>query len=122
MALDLSSVATELLDSLGEKGTVSLVRIDKVNDPRTATQSRTETVTPLSAANLPAPAKLVGGFLNNDQTTRIRSTDRMVVMDGSVEPLMDDLLRIDGKDYRILEITPVNHAGTPQIYKVMARG
>lgn len=122
MSLDLSSVATELMDSLGKRGTVTLVRVSREDDPEEGTQTETKVQCLLSAVNLPAPESLIGGAINNDQTNMIKATDRLVVIDGQIEPVISDLLLIDGKEYRIIQITTVNHAGTPQIYKVVARG
>lgn len=115
MALDLSSVATELLDSLGEFGTVSLVQQDKYVDPVNATETISEVVHELSGANISVPSELAGDEL-------VRLTDRLFIIDNKVKPKNTDLMRVDDKDYRIISIEEVKHADTVQIYKVIARG
>jgi len=115
MALDLSAVATKLLDSLGQKGYVILVQVADTYNPVTGVKSKVETEVPLSAVDLPVPDELVDG-------TYIKSTDKLFILDGVVEPKNNDLIRVGVNNYRIISISAVNHAGTPQVYKVIARG
>lgn len=113
--LDLSNVSTQLLNNLALNGNVKIVKPDSVYDPVTGVKTSTEQVIDLAAANLPVPNDLVDG-------TIIVASDRLVVMDGAVKPTRNDKLLIDGDRYSIEQITEVNHAGIPQLYKVVARG
>lgn len=115
MALDLSQVATQLMDTLGQRGTLSLVQISRTFDPVTSTSTQTETVTELSGVNISVPTELADGEL-------IKLTDRMFVIDNQVEPTNKDKIEVDNKRYSIINIETVKHAGVVQIYKVVARG
>lgn len=115
MALDLSSTATEILNNLGKFGYVQLVQKNTTYDPVTGIQSSTDTIVDLSGVELPLPAELL-----ND--TRIVISDKYFIIDGSITPTTADSIRVNEKDYKIVEITPTNHAGIPQIFEVIARG
>lgn len=115
MALDLSAVATSLMDSLGKRGTVSLVQQSKTFDPILATETIFETVTELSGVNVAVPTEMVDDEL-------VRLTDRLFIIDNTVAPSNTDLMRVDGKDYSIISIDTVKHADVVQVYKVVARG
>ena len=113
--LDLSLTATKLLTKLASTDYVKLVRKTGGYDPITGTETTSETVTNLVAASLPVSDNLVDG-------TRIRANDRMIICDNAIKPLTTDFIRIDDIDYPIVDIREVNPSGTPQIYKVIARG
>lgn len=116
MSLDLSATASKLLVKLASTSNVKLVQKTDTYNPVTGEESSTsETVKNLTAAVIPMPSNLVDG-------TRVKSTDKMVIMDNQIKPKMTDFIRIDSVDYSIVEITAVNPSGTPQIYKVVARG
>lgn len=116
MSLDLSSVATQLLANLTSSTFVKLVRKTESYDPITGTETVTsETVTNLVGGSMPISSNLIDG-------TRIRATDKMIVCDNAIKPLFTDYIRIDSVDYAIVDIIEVNHAGIPQLYKVIARG
>lgn len=115
MALDLSTETTQILNELGQFGYVKLVQKTRTYDPASGVQTSVETVVDLSAVDLPVPDTLVDG-------ERILKTDKYIIMDGATEPTGEDLIRVNDKDYTIVEITPTNHAGVPQVYEVVARG
>lgn len=116
MSLDLSTTATKLLTKLASTDFVKLVRKSVTYDPALGTETvSSEIVTNLVAASLPVSSDLIDG-------TRIRANDKMILCDNAIKPLMTDFIRIDSIDYPIVDIREVNHAGTPQIYKVIARG
>lgn len=115
MALDLSATAKRILDKLGSRGFVKLVKLDSTYEPVSGVKSSTETVIDLSAASLPVPSELVDG-------ERIKLTDKLIIMDNETAPDLSDIIRIEGKNYRIVSIEEVNHAGTVQIYKVVVSG
>lgn len=117
MALDLSNTAKRLLDKLGSFGNVKLVRTTgETYDPVTgqSTGGSTETIS-LSAAVLPMPDNLMAD-------TRVKATDEYFICAGDVEPLISDTVLIGGVGLSIAIIEPINHAGTPQVFEVVARG
>lgn len=56
-----------------------------------------------------------GVFLNIDKRLidgqRIQQGDRMLVIDDSLEPKAEDKVRVDVRDWHIMEINPVKPAG-----------
>lgn len=56
-----------------------------------------------------------GVFLNIDKRLidgqRIQAGDRMLVIDDSLEPKAEDKVRVDVRDWHIMEINPVKPAG-----------
>lgn len=60
------------------------------------------------------PDKLIDG-------TRIKTGDRLLVVDASVEPLMTDRPVIGGQEWTPVSIEAANPAGTPLVYFIHAR-
>lgn len=117
MSLDLSAVATSLLTSLGSTTYVKLVRVTgATTDPVLGTDTGgTTTTTDLIGVVLKVPEKLIDG-------ERIFVSDKLVLIDNSVTPLMEDEIQIDSANYRIVQIDGFNHAGTQQFWKLVVRG
>jgi hypothetical protein len=103
------------MDTLGKKGTVNLVKISRNYNPVTGTETSSESVYKLSGVNVAVPSDLVDG-------EKVKLTDRLVVIDNAREPDISDLIRIDGKDYRIISISVSKHADVVQSYRVVCRG
>lgn len=117
MALDLSATATGLLKSLGDETYVSITRksggtFDPVEGQTTGFS---ESVLPVVGAVTKLKSSMVDG-------TRIKATDKMIILDGAIEPLYTDLISFSGINHTIVDIDEVNHAGTTQIWKVICRG
>jgi hypothetical protein len=53
--------------------------------------------------------------------TRIKHSDRMLILDDTVEPLMTDRPSFQGSTWTPIEILPKNPAGTPICYFVVMR-
>jgi hypothetical protein len=53
--------------------------------------------------------------------TRILATDRELVIDDTVEPLMTDTIKISGESWTPIIIGESNPAGTPLVYKIQVR-
>jgi hypothetical protein len=53
--------------------------------------------------------------------TRILATDRELVIDDTVEPLMTDTITIAGESWTPIMLGETNPAGTPLVYKVQVR-
>lgn len=115
MALDLSATVTRLLDSLGEKGFLTLVSVSKTYNPSTMVETETTVTTALSGVSLSSPDNLVDG-------ERIKLTDKYFIIDGAVKPKMQDRIKVAGDEYTIIAINEHNHAGVVQYYEVFARG
>ena len=115
--LDLSATATALMKSLGDETYVTIKRksggvFDPVEGTTTggsiSTLSITGVVTKLDS-------RVVDG-------TRIKSTDKMILIDKEVTPDYTDLMTFGGVEHTIVDISEVNHAGITQIWKVVCRG
>ena len=117
MSLDLSAVATDLLTSLGSTTYIKLVRITgATSDPVAGNDAGgTTTTTDMIGAVIKTPRDLIDG-------ERILLTDKTVLIDNSVTPLISDEVQIDSVNYRIVMIGGFNHAGTQQFWKLVIRG
>ena len=117
MPLDLSATATSLMNSLGDKTYITIARKSGgVFDPVAGTITG-DTITQLAASGVvtKVDSKLVDG-------TRIKSTDKMVILDNAVTPVYTDLLTFNDVSHAIVQINEVNHAGVVQLFKVVCRG
>ena len=117
MSLDLSLTATSLLKSLGDETYVSITRksggvFDPVEGQATGA---TTSILPAVGAATKLDSKLVDG-------TRIKATDKMIILDGAIEPLYTDLISFGGISHTVVDIDEINHAGVTQLWKVTCRG
>ena len=105
---DLASTALELIEEFGQ--TILLVRSGDSSNPVTgATTIGSGTNHKLSGVLKRYPDNLIDG-------TRIKSSDRQIVIGGTVEPLMTDKVRIKDVDWAIESIQTSNPAGTALVY------
>tara|TARA_R110002020_G_scaffold471337_1_gene698336 strand:+ start:23 stop:376 length:354 start_codon:yes stop_codon:yes gene_type:complete len=117
MSLDLSLTAADLMKSLGNETYITITRKSGgVFDP-VAGETTGQVLITLPAVGVVTRVdnRLVDG-------TRIKSTDKMVLLDNSVTPTMDDLLKFDGINNTVVQIMESNHAGITQMWKVITRG
>ena len=117
MSLDLSATATRLMKSLGDETYITITRKSGGTfDPVEGTTTG-ETLTTLSAVGVvdKVDSKLVDG-------TRIKATDKMVLLDNGVTPLYTDLVNFNGTSNTIVSINEINHAGITQMWEVVTRG
>ena len=117
MALDLSATATSLINSLGDKTYVTITRkTGGMFDPVAGTITG-EITTQLTASGVVTKVdnRLIDG-------SRIEATDKMIILDNGITPLMTDLITFDSISHTIVQINEVNHAGITQIWKVVCRG
>jgi len=116
VSLDLSSVATSLLASLGSTSYVKLIRkTGGTFDPVTGTTTG-EVITTI----------LLKGIVTNIADnlidgTRIKAGDKQVMFDNKETPTKDDLIEFGGIRYRVEIIDGFNHAGIQQYWKVVCR-
>tara|TARA_R110000782_G_C14819221_1_gene413868 strand:- start:21717 stop:22073 length:357 start_codon:yes stop_codon:yes gene_type:complete len=112
---DMAAVAVELLNEFGTP--VVLPRVtggsyDPVTGETTAGSDESATTIGLIK---PYPDNLIDG-------TRIRSTDKMLVITAAVEPLMTDTPQMGGTTLgSVVGIKTVNPAGIPICYFVQVR-
>ena len=52
---------------------------------------------------------------------RILSSDRMIILDNTIEPVSTDTITIGGENWSIVSIRESNPAGIPLVYFVQAR-
>ena len=117
MALDLSATATSLINSLGDKTYVTITRkTGGMFDPVAGTITG-EITTQLTAYGV--VTKLDNRLIDG---SRIEATDKMIILDNGITPLMTDLITFDSISHTIVQINEVNHAGITQIWKVVCRG
>ena len=117
MALDLSSTTTRLIKKLGDETYVSITRksggtFDPVEGTTTGEAS---SVLPAVGAVTKVDSRVVDG-------TRIKATDKMIILDKEITPLYTDLISFGGVDHTVVDIDEVNHAGVTQLWKVICRG
>jgi len=117
MSLDLSATATRLMKSLGDETYVTITRKSGGTFDPIAGETTGETLTILSAVGVVTKidTKLIDG-------TRIKATDKMIMLDNSVTPLYTDLINFNGSINTVVDIDEVNHAGITQMWKVVTRG
>jgi hypothetical protein len=110
----MAATASRLLFKFG--GEVSVVR-----NTGGSVNPVTGAVTPGTNATLKAK-----GLLNKfDDSlidgTRIKASDRVLIMDNTFEPLMTDRPTIGGQNWTIVEINTVKPANVPVVYALQVR-
>jgi len=117
MSLDLSELATELLTELASKDYVKITRTTGgVFDP-VAGETTGATTDILDVVG--AVVKIDNSLIDDE---RIKATDKMILLDNGITPLMTDLITFSGIDHIVVQIFEVNHAGIIQLFKVVCRG
>jgi hypothetical protein len=117
MSLDLSATATKLMKSLGDETYVTITRksggtFDPVEGTNTG---ETTSILPAVGVVARVDSRVVDG-------TRIKATDKMIILDKEVTPNYTDLMSFAGIDHTVVDIDEINHAGITQIWKVTVRG
>jgi hypothetical protein len=117
MSLDLSATATALMKSLGDETYVTITRKSGGTfDPVEGTTTGAVTnILPAVGVVVKLDSRLVDG-------TRIKATDKMILLDKEVTPLYTDLITFGGIDHTVVDIGEINHAGITQLWKVICRG
>ena len=117
MSLDLSNTATELMKSLGDETYVTITRKSGGTFDPVAGTNTGATTSILSAVGVVTrvDSRLIDG-------TRIKATDKMILLDKDVTPGYTDLITFAGLDHTVVQIDELNHAGITQLWKVVCRG
>lgn len=109
----LASTASRLIAKYGQS--MLLVRSGDSVDPVTGvTTSGSGTNIKVNGILQKYPDNLIDG-------TRIKASDRLVIIDGTSEPLMSDLVKINNQDWSIESIQTSNPAGTALVFFVQTR-
>ena len=117
MALDLSATAMALLKSLGDETYVKITRTTGGTFDPVLGETTGATTTVIDTVG--AVVKLKASLIDDE---RIKSTDKMILLDNGVTPLMTDLITFSGIDHIVVDISEINHAGITQLWKVIVRG
>lgn len=117
MSLDLSATATKLMKSLGDETYITITRKSGGTFDPVAGETTGETLKTIPTIGVvdKVDSKLVDG-------TRIKATDKMVLLDNGVTPLYTDLINFNGSSNTIVSINELNHAGITQMWEVVTRG
>ena len=122
MSLDLSATATRLMKSLGKKTYITITRKSGGTFDPVAGETTGEVLSILSVVGVvdKVDTKLIDG-------TRIKATDKMVLLDNGVTPLYTDLINFNPENKpvitnTIVSINEINHAGITQMWEVVTRG
>ena len=111
---NLAATATRLLTKYGQ--TITIKRVTgKVIDPVTGhvTPGTETTFSPVGILK-----KYPDGLIDG---TRITASDRMLVLDNTVEPLMTDEITLQGQNWNIQEVQTSKPAGTALVYFVRVK-
>lgn len=109
----LATTASRLINKYGQS--VFLVRPDKTIDPITGVDSSgVDRNYKLTGLLKRYPDNLIDG-------TRIKASDRLMIMDGNFEPALDDQLTINCQNWSVESIQTSNPAGTALVYFVQVR-
>lgn len=117
MSLDLSATATSLMKSLGDETYVTITRTTGGTFDPVAGEKTGGTTSAISVTGVVTNVdnSLIDGEI-------IKATDKMILLDKEVTPLMTDLIAFGGISNAIVRIMEVNHAGITQLWKVICRG
>jgi len=114
--MDLSKIATDLMKSLGDETYVTITRKSGGAFDPVAGETTGETSNTLSAVGV--VTRVSSGLIDG---TRIKATDKMVMLDNGVTPEYTDLMTFGGLSHTVVQINEVNHAGITQLWKVVCR-
>ena len=110
----IAATASKLITKFGAVGEIKRTTggtIDPVTGVPTA--GTTVTYTPNTIVQKYADELIDGA--------RILSSDRMIILDNTIEPVSTDTITIGGENWSIVSIRESNAAGIPLVYFVQAR-
>jgi hypothetical protein len=111
---DLATTAKELLAEFGQVITISR--------KTGASQNPVTGITTAGTATDYLPKGILKQYKSHlIDGTRILATDRELVIDDTVEPLMTDTITIGGESWTPVMLGESNPAGTPLVYKIQVR-
>lgn len=104
---DMSQVATELLTEFGTS--IFVTRDNSTADPVTGVKSGGSVSFTLVGLVNPYKDQLIDG-------STILASDRLLVSDSKVAPLINDVVRWLGSNYIVVNVTTTAPAGAPVVY------
>lgn len=112
MYAEMAEVAVEMIGELGKPA--QLVRQERSGPPHAPV------LTPVSHDCMVAD---IGYNITDRAGTHIESGDKVGIMSPAVavEPQKTDVLRIDGEDYRFVDLQPLNPGGLVVLFEYVAR-
>lgn len=112
MYSELAEMAVEMIDELGKPAV--LVREERSGP------AHAPVIVPVEHACQVAD---IGYSITNREGTHIQAGDKVGLMSPAVDvvPAMSDILRIDGDDYRFVDLQPLNPGGLVVLYEYQAR-
>ncbi len=111
---DLATTAKELLAEFGQVITITR-KAGNTYDPVTG-------ITTAGTATDYLPKGILKQYKSHlIDGTRILATDRELVIDDTVEPMMTDTITIGGESWTPIILGESNPAGTPLVYKIQVR-
>jgi hypothetical protein len=111
---DLATTAKELLAEFGQVITITRKSGDAY-DPVTG-------ITTAGTATDYLPKGILKQYKSHlIDGTRILATDRELVIDDTVKPLLTDTIKIGGVSWSAITVGESNPAGTPLVYKIQVR-
>lgn len=110
----MAATASKLITKFGAVGEIKRTTGDSI-DPVTGNVTAGTTViyTPNTIVQKYADELIDGA--------RILSSDRMIILDNTIEPISTDTITIGGENWSIVSIRESNPAGIPLVYFVQAR-
>jgi hypothetical protein len=110
----IAATASKLITKFGAVGEIKRTTGDSI-DPVTGTviAGTTVTYTPNTIVQKYADELIDGA--------RILSSDRMIILDNTIEPVSTDTITIRGENWSIVSIKESSPAGIPLVYFVQAR-
>jgi len=111
---DMATVARDLIDDFGAAITLTRTAGEVINPV-------TGVVTP-GSDTVYTPNGIIKQYLTSQiDGTRILNSDRLLVLDDTVEPLQDDVIVSSGETWNIIDTQVMNPAGTPLVYFTQIR-
>lgn len=111
---NMAATASKLLSKFGAVGTIKRTTGGSIN-PVTGAIVTGTTVTY-------SPKTIVQRYANElVDGTRVLSSDRLIILDKTIEPLTSDKITIDSEDWSIVSVTESKPAGIALVYFVQAR-
>ena len=110
----MAATASKLLTKFGAVGTIKRTTGGSIN-PVTGDVVAGSTVTY-------SPKIIVQRYANElVDGTRILSSDRLIILDKTIQPLTSDKITIESEDWSIVSVTESKPAGIALVYFVQAR-
>jgi len=110
---NLANTASRLINKYGQN--ILIVRSGDSVDPVTGVTTSGSDINYKTMGILQTyPDNLIDG-------TRIKASDRLVIIDGSITPLIDDKIKLESQNWNVESLKTSNPAGTSLVHFVQVR-